>query len=138
MSGRTWQSEAPLACLHSEQAPRAQSAQDAAETFCACLERHILPDAITELSSEELSLNSIKERIANARAIEMEKLQLINDRFRRITEIVQGAQDALNPLCNTEAEGDPSVAPTELHSSDGNTNGVQDASNEADGGEKGE
>lgn len=121
MSARPWQSEAPLACLHSGQPPRAQVGQEAAEMFCACLERHVLPEAVAALCVEEQALAAIKERIANANHIEMEKLHQIQDRFRRITEIVQGAREALNPLCmpgvGTDG-GEQSTAPSDHRPSD--------------------
>ena len=86
------------------------NARDAFETFERCLKQHVFPDAVSAITELENKLANVKERISKLREEEVDKLDAIQERFRRISEIIHGAQAALRPLSEGREEPDESQA----------------------------
>lgn len=110
MQARPWSSEPPLRCVHTGQPPKPMNARDAFETFERCLKQHVFPDAVSAITELENKLANVKERISKLREEEVDKLDAIQERFRRISEIIHGAQAALRPLSEGREEPDESQA----------------------------
>lgn len=133
MADRPWNAEPPFVCMHSGKPPQPMSAREAAESFCRCLERHILPDHVAALGEAESKVMALKQRVAKLHDAEAEKLDHIQQRLRRIADIIQGAQAALQPPVTEPSMGASVVQHHDESCADAGTtegetqNGVEDS-----------
>ncbi len=126
MEARPWTSEPPLHCMHTGQPPQPMSAQKAFETYERCLKQHVFPDAVSALTDLEKKLINVRERIGKLRDEEVEKLDAIQERFRRISEIILGAQAALQPMASVRGAPEESQADANgQHSQENQGNDVE-------------
>lgn len=85
---------APLQCVHTGHAPRAMSAQEAADTFCTCMEKHVMASALGRIEAEEQALRRVEDMAARLMREQVAVADDVRTRIARASAVLRKARMA--------------------------------------------
>lgn len=85
-------------CMHSSSTPHAGEVQTAYETFCQCVDQHIMAAAVARLAVEEEGLDAIQKQLDGMESSEMHAAEQVRARVASAFAVLRKARRFLTAL----------------------------------------
>lgn len=87
-----------ISCIHVQSPRKAQTVAEAADTFCNCVENHIVRQVVQDIQQAQQLLNKLTARLETIQQKESRVAMLLKNRVSKASSLINKAKAACRKL----------------------------------------